>query len=539
MASDAMSSSPFQNLPAQSSSVLPVSVLGQGYNTFTGSALPSSAVKGTTATNGVTNSLYCKVCKSTEELHSALNISAAVSANFGFDSVDAKTKFVSSLNITSTAVTVVVYASVISSNNSYVKDLTLTAAAPATESEARIFFQKYGDSFVSQVISGAEFIATYVFFSQSEEDKQSLVASLSGKGLVGDGTVTASLQASLSDLSKQSSMQMEQSQIIIGITHAKSPEPDGIVQYAQDFSSLPVDAPAVISYQVIGYEHVPGFQAQPFDQVAVNRARFTGDGSGPGVSSTLARLAGVNNQINQVSNAYRIYNYAGDTELTTKQQQICSDMTLLSTWVSKVSNDPTQSPPVPPAPSLNLGSPSFNPILVTTPSISGGNGGGTYIGGGGDGGGGGAFQDVMQGTPQDPSSSISIGVYPRISSINASGGLWIDQLQTTYGYGSQQPQMLHGGGGGSPSYALNMQEGEFVTSISGTAGKYVNQLSITTNKGQTWTWPSKPQSAPSYSFTVPDGQVLVGFQGRAGQYLDQLQPVCIKLQPANWEPLQS
>lgn len=86
----------------------PPTTLFQGYDIFTNSGM-STAVEGTSASlGGVTRCNYY-ICTNYSEVQQALDISASVSAMCDFGTVDAKTQFAQSLNITTYIISIVAY----------------------------------------------------------------------------------------------------------------------------------------------------------------------------------------------------------------------------------------------------------------------------------------------------------------------------------------------------------------------------------------------------------------------------------------------
>jgi hypothetical protein len=113
----------------------------------------------------------------------------------------------------------------------------------------------------------------------------------------------------------------------------------------------------------------------------------------------------------------------------------------------------------------------------------------------------------------------------------------MNQIGTSYQTNSGTVQFVHGnssGVGGVFMPSLNLSTGEFITSISGMEDWYINQLTLSTNRGQSVQWPLSANSANSFNWTVPDGATLIGFQGSSGDYLNTLQAVYIQFQPATW-----
>jgi hypothetical protein len=112
-----------------------------------------------------------------------------------------------------------------------------------------------------------------------------------------------------------------------------------------------------------------------------------------------------------------------------------------------------------------------------------------------------------------------------IGGISLRSGLYVDQLQILYrnpSTGQLAFGPTHGGGGGGPSsFALN--PGEFITQVSGRAGKYVDAITFLTNEGRSF-GPFGGGGGAPYRFPdqlQPNVEVF-GFFGRSGLYLDAI-----------------
>jgi len=207
----------------------------------------------------------------------------------------------------------------------------------------------------------------------------------------------------------------------------------------------------------------------------------------------------------------------------------------LENWVNQVNANPTgtyhySNPPA----SVSNGMPSlqYNPPAIA--ATWGGSGGG-------------AWYDLASSSsanttnhsnnPSNPANPIPLSEQPVLASITLWGqnGHYLYQIGTSYQTTSGTVQFVHGASSGNASSALNLRAGEFITQINSTSGNYVNQLSFTTNFGQSLTWPTSPQSTTvNPVWQAADGEVLVGFQGACGSALNQLSPVCITFKPATW-----
>src|SRR4051794_31112531 len=84
--------------------------LFQGYDSITGSG-KQSAVTGEGKPSGADSTSYCSICKTATELAKSLQIDVSVSASYaGLGSMDSKTSFFSSLNVTTYSISIVIYA---------------------------------------------------------------------------------------------------------------------------------------------------------------------------------------------------------------------------------------------------------------------------------------------------------------------------------------------------------------------------------------------------------------------------------------------
>jgi len=81
-----------------------------------------------------------------------------------------------------------------------------------------------------------------------------------------------------------------------------------------------------------------------------------------------------------------------------------------------------------------------------------------------------------------------------------------------------------GGSDGDDQKRFNLQNGETITSLSGTYGRekrpYVNSLKITTSLNRCYgPWGTEPGPA-KFIYNIPPGTRLAGLFGRSGDYVD-------------------
>jgi hypothetical protein len=110
----------------------------------------------------------------------------------------------------------------------------------------------------------------------------------------------------------------------------------------------------------------------------------------------------------------------------------------------------------------------------------------------------------------------------RISEIRVRSGEMVDSIQAVYilenGRVFEGPR--YGGNGGNLSI-FRLDRDEFIVGISGRRGKYVDSLSIQTNRRTSQAFGGGGGDR-NYHFSAPPGQMVIGFVGRAGEYLDAI-----------------
>jgi hypothetical protein len=486
---------------------IPPVQLFQGFDTFMSSGR-STAVDGESRSGGAVTETYYEVCQDIRSLQRALHVSGSVSASFGFGSVDAKSSFIERLHVTNTSVTIVVYTNIITSSRTQT-NVRLIGDPPSNIED---FCRVYGDSYVAQIVEGAEYAAAYVFYSESVERQQEITATLNAKGIGTSGSITLSMQASLKEVQQQISTRKALRQFMSGFKNPVLPDANGIIKQALEFGLKTPDAPVVVSYEVTGYEHVPNMPS--FSSVRGTRALFEGIGSQNGLSGDYVQLKATNNAITAIRGVHRTYGYTGDTTLAGHAATIQGDIALLDALFHEMAADPTKTYARPVLEGLTLGEPSLHAILETVGPWGG-----------------------HTGEPFKQVDERSVAESSLLATFQARGGAWVDQI--TFDYRSAQGTARHIQGGStngpsSPVMTLQQSPPERVTAISGTYGGYVNSIKIVTSNN-TFAWPPTPQAAPGkFSWTAQGTTVFLGFAGRSGGYLDQLSLITATFHPARW-----
>jgi len=110
----------------------------------------------------------------------------------------------------------------------------------------------------------------------------------------------------------------------------------------------------------------------------------------------------------------------------------------------------------------------------------------------------------------------------RIKEVRIYSGAYIDSIQVIYT--DQMNQTIagskHGGPGGNLS-VLILAPDEYITTVGGKYGSFVDSLFMKTSKGKVKKWGGAGGTVDFY-FSVPPGTSIHGFFGRAGKYVDSV-----------------
>lgn len=488
----------------------------QGYNSVLGQGL-STAVQGTSVTTGARSEVYCSVSTTVEELAQSLSINQSLSVAFGsIGGADEKVEFMASLKVTTYSVSVTVYSRHSTGGTSFT-DVAFKPGIklPTDNVSANLFVRAYGDSFISSVQTGGEYMAVYTFYSQTREEQSSLVASLKANGIFDGVTVGGSLQTATNNFLKTVRVNYSFRQKVSGVRNPVLPMPSNFVDYAVKFPSISLDAPVVTAIAGTGYESVPD-AGNAFDKVASNRTYFTGGGIDGGLTASLKTIIQSLNQMNWIAEIYAFYGGYSDPTLTTNTTTANTDITAIKTQMTDFATKATDY-----FPPLNLLSlENGTPVLKYSVSTS------DYRGGGD----GSPFDDV------DISTYIQreyIQRKTRVFAIGMRSGKRVDQLRTSYIDDlGQATTKCHGTAGGSDRGTLQISEGVFITRIWGRSGSGFDQVNFRISDGRSIGGGGSGGSA--FDWPTPSGKFVMGFSGRSGSEVDGLRAYYGQFQDANW-----
>ncbi len=483
--------------------------LFQGYDSVTGLGL-STALGGSTGHRGASTEEHYQVCEDMSELAQALEINQSLSVGLGpIGDIDEKMKFLHNLNATAHSISIVVYARNTLGTDTATNVHLLPEAAQVLKDGIAAFVLGYGDSYLSACTRGGEYYAVYTFYSQTREEKTELEVDMKAQGLFDVVKVDASLQVKINNFTSSTKTRVSLEQHISGISHPALPSADKIIEFAQNFSTLKLDAPTVIRFETTGYEHVP--KLGTFQPIPRNRRFFVGNGVVDGLTASLVRVKQLQNQIRWLQGIHAFYGGHVDARLAEVAKEVEADLKAIGGLMEEWEDEPTGSFTAPKLASLDAGYPSLAyEVKRSTPY------------GGSDAN---AFDDL------DIPAALSRRT--RIASVQIASGTSVDNLRVVYQSDAGTPRTVDHGGSGGRWSALPLQPGQYVTVLAGRAGLRVDKLAITITGG------SKIEGGGSgggdFTWPVPANSFVIGFAGRATrEYLEQIQAVCVELQPAKW-----
>jgi hypothetical protein len=172
---------------------------------FAGGVVDTKNATPVVSTPGQQTTLQLTLVENSSDLAESMNVSVQASMDMGVYGGDAKATFAASRSVNSSSVFFVASVVVSDKTEQYSSpDLAQMALIPAAASEYTQslieFRQKYGDSFVTGIEYGGELYCVLEITTASEEDKESLTASVSGHAEEFSGS--ASFTGAIDTLSK-------------------------------------------------------------------------------------------------------------------------------------------------------------------------------------------------------------------------------------------------------------------------------------------------------------------------------------------------
>ena len=424
--------------------------LFQGYNAVLGIG-KSTAVTGPPPNNlGATSSSQCTICRTMKEVSDSIDVNTSFSASYaGLGKVDAKADYLHKMKLTTNSLSIVVRAKQIIKTESMTSARLVDGIKPGPNFDLNNFVAVYGDSFVSEIAYGGEYIATYVFYCENEEEQTDIATSLEITDGTGSLEVNAELSMKLKHAESRTTVRSELFQLKTGVTGVADSKGEDIADFALNFSKLHLNVPVVCDFNCKGYEELPGL-ASIFQEVVDVREYFCGVDISSGLNNKLSKLLEIQNEIDEIQSIYKFYGGHADRQLIARRAANQSDINAIRKQLNVHRRDPTKAFEEPSLPSLENGAPRlmFKPFK----DISGSNTGE-------------AFDDI-------PNIRAYLRKKTRIRSITIEDTFYIKRFSTVYYHHISTDDVVsekksHGADGGHVKPPLMMDEGVFISEMSG------------------------------------------------------------------------
>jgi len=175
--------------------------IGLGYNRLTGDRLPTTAVQGSSISTlqgaaGQQVTISCRVVQDVETLHKSLGISVDAGGSYMGFSGSAKVDYVNSCDFSSFSTYVIVRVSVQNAIETIDNPIfSPDAVELLVNNNPDRFRQRFGDTFISGVRKGGEYIAIYQITGSEVSEKESLAVNVqaSFNGLLASGELSTKI----------------------------------------------------------------------------------------------------------------------------------------------------------------------------------------------------------------------------------------------------------------------------------------------------------------------------------------------------------
>lgn len=515
-------------------SVTPPSALVQGYNSVNGAGKSTCITASNVSKTDSQAISTINVTTNATDTANSIRLSGSASVAYLGNSANAKSSYFSSLKLTSYAVTVVVY-----SNYSTIQSATKYSISPdiptvMDDAQALAFFELYGDSFLTNVTFGAEYIASYVFYCDSVASQQQIEASLSASSF--NGAITANAQAEIDKITSTTSVQWELYQYIGGVVGVTAPSAENIVSFALSFPAVAEAASpdSILSYTTTGYE---SFLSGSFDKIAANRNYLVGTEFIDGLTESWSDIEDALDVMNQLLLIYDYYGKYVDPMLNSYYKVATEDSNSIIAQMQDYDQNPLQAFPVLQLPALQNGTPTlaYEPYVYNfrfkddpLHNVFG-------------------WNDInIDYADLDPQRAILNRT--SITSITVLGNKDVNLISTSYYNFSQQSGATyeHGWSGDWAKGTLLLNAAPDSTSpaflsalVNRSNDKTIRYLWLQNAQGESIQIGGSGNSDFENSHTFPDGQFAVGFAGACVDYpyMTNLVLICFSLKPATWTPL--
>ncbi|KAM6573552.1 hypothetical protein CsatA_017632 [Cannabis sativa] len=435
-------------------------------------------------------------------------------------SIDEKMNFFKMLKITDKCLIIVVHARQVEGKKFQTSARLASADIVAPISDMREFFLHYGDSYVSSITTGGEYIGVYSFHTETESDHINLEAELKAHGIFKFGTLDANFQGKLDRAVEGARTQVSFKQIMLGL-NSELPKREDMVDFARRFPSQKLTAPKVLAFETTGYEHVVGVP-NGFNPVALNRNILVGTGFRDlGLAGKHAKLSQMIDRIDLIQSIYSFYGGFSDPNLSNVGVQAKKDIESLEKTFSDYQSNPIPNVIIPQLPSLSKGMPEIQYSIHFSPEFGDGTGAAQPM----------YPYGLFTGVDAYIQSKTRItGIQMHTNNCRSNVNSIIIDFESTLGRRTES----YGKAEGRLSKKLVLEDGEFIKKIYVRSGVELDKLGlyIRDDRGLL----VGGHGGVEHYFPIPDGSFIVGFRGFYSTLIDQTQLIYAAFKPAKWVP---
>ncbi|KAM6576059.1 hypothetical protein CsatB_027896 [Cannabis sativa] len=490
--------------------------LFQGYSSATGSG-QSSAVVGESRTDGVQCHVTYTICDGEKSVMNLIDLNQSVNFDtlIRLASVNEKLNFVKSLNIKEKDLLIVVHARKVEGKEVQTMATLASNISVPIANNLKDFFLHYGDSYVSSITRGGEYIGVYSFHSETKNETMKLELELKANGVFKFGSLDADFKSKLEKTLDSVESQVSFKQMMMGMDDVPLPKREDMVEFARTFSSQKLNAPKVLAFETMGYEHVVG---SDFSSIALNRDILVG------VAAKLDKVSKLIQRINEIQSIYDFYGGYEDSQLSNVLVQAKKDLESLKTNFLEFQKDPiTPLITITEPPSLSKGMPQIKYKTYYSEE---------YV-----------RRHHKNQTPFNLFTTVDeyIKNKTRITGIQLQA---IDSytfcITVDFESSSGRRTEKYGNEEGDLSKKLVLEDGDFINKIYATSDPYqLRRVGIFVDENRSIITGRGPRgdNETEHTFNVPDGCFILGFTGFYTGAITEIQIIYAAFQPAKWSQL--
>ncbi|KAM6555090.1 hypothetical protein CsatB_015852 [Cannabis sativa] len=509
-------------------------MLCQGYSSTTGKSL-STVVTGTGKFDGSKQEVIYTICKGESSVMKMINVKQSFNLKIKDDlgSIHEKMNFISKLNMSEKDLAIVVHAR-------RIKTKYITSARFLSNihiEDMCNFFLEYGDTYISSISTGGEYIGVYKFHTETEKSRTDLEAELRGQGILQFGTIDADFHLKLKQTVTNTQTQVSFFQTMLGLDDVQLPDPEDMVNFARKFPSHAFIKSTVLAFETNGYEHVVGVP-HGFHLIASNRKILIGTGPRDlGLAGELAKVSKLMDKINEIKSIYEFYGGYTDPDLNEIAFHAKDDMKSLQKIFSNFQTNPIQDLTAIPRPqltSLSKGMPQLQHLTSFSPVLGRGEGGNTE-----------QFHSSTEADAYIENKTRITSIQMR-SDGNRMKSLIVDYESTMVGKHTD----IYGKDEGRSCGKLVLEHDHFIKEISALYDSHeLHGLRITLDDDRVLDTLGDRSSNvfskffdklfhPTHltRFPLPSGSFTVGFKGSHSDVIHNIQLIYGGFQPAKWSP---